>query len=587
MNFVFTPLIFPMSAVIVVCVLVLLYAIRHREISSAPTFILLIAAITEWLVCYLLGFTTDNVELRVLFAKIEMIGMVLVAPAWLLFAIQYSATNRMIRANYIPLIFVLPIVTLILTWTNEQHWLIWENYDFYWKGNIFLLNIHYGVWFWIHTIYSYLLLMVSSLLIIRTVFKSSQYYQKQAIVLIVGVLIPWFGNIFNLFQIGYIRELGLTPFFFAISVILVGVGLFYFRLMSIVPIAHNLVVENMEDGLLVLDGNNQIVDINQACLNIFGWSLKIVVGKNISDVWTYNNELLAKYSEALNIRSEIALGKNGIIHYYDLQIQPLYNRNKSYMGRLITLHDITELRAAQMELQRQRRQESIELIAGGVAHDFNNLLSIIMGNLKLVNIACEEQRDIKEYLQHIRDSAQKAAAITSQLLTFTKGIKPVKEPLSIAPIVQETAKLILSTSKVSYKLKIPPDLWQVNADKNLMSQVLENLIINANQAMPEGGTILITAENVKPSPLLPKPLKITGSYVKLSCKDQGVGIPGEQLNKIFDPYFTTKSQGSGLGLAICDAIIRKHEGYIAVESVVGKGSTFTVFLPAYQEQLDS
>ena len=587
MNFVFTPLIFPMSAVIVVCVLVLLYAIRHREISSAPTFILLIAAITEWLVCYLLGFTTDNVELRVLFAKIEMIGMVLVAPAWLLFAIQYSATNRMIRANYIPLIFVLPIVTLILTWTNEQHWLIWENYDFYWKGNIFLLNIHYGVWFWIHTIYSYLLLMVSSLLIIRTVFKSSQYYQKQAIVLIVGVLIPWFGNIFNLFQIGYIRELGLTPFFFAISVILVGVGLFYFRLMSIVPIAHNLVVENMEDGLLVLDGNNQIVDINQACLNIFGWSLKIVVGKNISDVWTYNNELLAKYSEALNIRSEIALGKNGIIHYYDLQIQPLYNRNKSYMGRLITLHDITELRAAQMELQRQRRQESIELIAGGVAHDFNNLLSIIMGNLKLVNIACEEQRDIKEYLQHIRDSAQKAAAITSQLLTFTKGIKPVKEPLSIAPIVQETAKLILSTSKVSYQLKIPQGLWQVNADKNLMSQVLENLIINANQAMPEGGTILITAENVKPSPLLPKPLKITGSYVKLSCKDQGVGIPGEQLNKIFDPYFTTKSQGSGLGLAICDAIIRKHEGYIAVESVVGKGSTFIIYLPAYLAQSEN
>ena len=587
MNFVFTPLIFPMSAVIVVCVLVLLYAIRHREISSAPTFILLIAAITEWLVCYLLGFTTDNVELRVLFAKIEMIGIVLVAPAWLLFAIQYSATNRMIRANYVPLIFILPIVTLILTWTNEQHWLIWENYDFYWKGNIFLLNIHYGVWFWIHTIYSYLLLMVSSLLIIRTVFKSSQYYQKQAIVLIVGVLIPWFGNIFNLFQIGYIRELGLTPFFFAISVILVGVGLFYFRLMSIVPIAHNLVVENMEDGLLVLDGNNQIVDINQACLNIFGWSLKIVVGKNISDVWTYNNELLAKYSEALNIRSEIALEKNGIIHYYDLQIQPLYNRNKSYMGRLITLHDITELRAAQMELQRQRRQESIELIAGGVAHDFNNLLSIIMGNLKLVNIACEEQRDIKEYLQHIRDSAQKAAAITSQLLTFTKGIKPVKEPLSIAPIVQETAKLILSTSKVSYQLKIPPDLWQVYADKNLMSQVLENLIINANQAMPEGGTILITAENIKPSPLLPKPLKITGSYVKLSCKDQGVGIPGEQLNKIFDPYFTTKQQGSGLGLAICDAIIRKHEGYIAVESVVGKGSTFIIYLPAYLAQSEN
>jgi len=172
-------------------------------------------------------------------------------------------------------------------------------------------------------------------------------------------------------------------------------------------------------------------------------------------------------------------------------------------------------------------------------------------------------------------------------LTFTKGIKPVKEPLSIAPIVQETAKLILSTSKVSYQLKIPPDLWQVNADKNLMVQVLENLIINANQAMPEGGTILITAENIKPSPLLPKPLKMTDSYVKLSCKDQGVGIPKEQLNKIFDPYFTTKSQGSGLGLAICDAIIRKHEGYIAVESVVGKGSTFTVFLPAYQEQLDS
>jgi PAS domain S-box-containing protein len=546
---------------------------------------LLMGAIIEWLVCYLLWMITDDVQLKVLLSKIEYIGVVTVAPAWLLFAVQYAGHNKWISANNIALIFILPIVTLILVWTNEQHWLIWDGYRFHWEHDILLPDIKYGQWFWVQTAYSYLLLILGTLLILRRVFESSQYYRNQAIVLVAGVLVPWFGNILYVLQIGFIPGLDPTPFFFAISSVLLGAGLFYFRLLSIVPIARNLVVENMDGCLLVLDGNNRIVDLNRACLNIFGWSLKKVVGKNITEVWTYNKELLEKYSEALNVRSEITLEKNGEIYYYDLQIQPLYNRNNSYMGRLITLHDITELREAQMELQRQRKQESIELIAGGVAHDFNNLLSIIMGNLKLVKVACEEHRDIKEYLQRIHDSAQKASAITSQLLTFTKGIEPDREPLSLSRIVQDTAELILSTSEVSYQLKIPPDLWQVYADKNLMIQVLENLIVNANQAMPEGGTIFITAENIKPSPLLPKPLKMIGAYVKLSFKDQGIGIPREQLNKIFDPYFTTKLQGSGLGLAICDTIIRKHDGYIAVESVVGKGSTFMVYLPAYQEQL--
>jgi PAS domain S-box-containing protein len=585
MNLVYTPFIIPMSAAVVVCLLVLLYAIRHRNIASSPAFILLMGAIIEWLVCYLLWMITDDVQLKVLLSKIEYIGVVTVAPAWLLFAVQYAGHNKWISANNIALIFILPIVTLILVWTNEQHWLIWDGYRFHWEHDILLPDIKYGQWFWVQTAYSYLLLILGTLLILRRVFESSQYYRNQAIVLVAGVLVPWFGNILYVLQIGFIPGLDPTPFFFAISSVLLGAGLFYFRLLSIVPIARNLVVENMDGCLLVLDGNNRIVDLNRACLNIFGWSLKKVVGKNITEVWTYNKELLEKYSEALNVRSEITLEKNGEIYYYDLQIQPLYNRNNSYMGRLITLHDITELREAQMELQRQRKQESIELIAGGVAHDFNNLLSIIMGNLKLVKVACEEHRDIKEYLQRIHDSAQKASAITSQLLTFTKGIEPDREPLSLSRIVQDTAELILSTSEVSYQLKIPPDLWQVYADKNLMIQVLENLIVNANQAMPEGGTIFITAENIKPSPLLPKPLKMIGAYVKLSFKDQGIGIPREQLNKIFDPYFTTKLQGSGLGLAICDTIIRKHDGYIAVESVVGKGSTFMVYLPAYQEQL--
>jgi len=587
MNLVYTPFIIPMSAAVVICILVLLYAIRHREIASSPAFILLMGAIIEWLICYLMWMVTDDVQLKVLLSKIEYIGVIMVAPAWLLFAVQYAGHNKWISVNNIALIFILPIVTLILVWTNEQHWLIWDGYNFHWKHDILLPDLKYGHWFWVQTAYSYLLLLIGTLLILRRVFESSQYYRNQAIVLVVGVLVPWFGNILYVLQIGFIPGLDPTPFCFAISGILLGAGLFYFRLLSIVPIARNLVVENMEDGLLVLDGNNQIVDLNRACLKIFGWSLRKVVGKNITDVWNYNKELLRKFSEALNVRSEITLEKNEAIYYYGLQIQPLYNRNNSYLGRLITLHDITELREAQMELQRQRKQESIELIAGGVAHDFSNFLSIIMGNLKLVRIACKEHRDIKDYLQRIYDSAQKAAAITSQLLTITKGIEPVKEPLSLSPIVQETADLLLSTSKVSYRLESPPDLWRVYADKNLMVQVLENLIINADQAMPEGGTILITAENIKSSPLLPKSLKMTGSYVKLSFKDQGIGIPREQLSKIFDPYFTTKEKGSGLGLAICDAIIRKHEGNIAVESVVGKGSTFMVYLPAYLKQSEN
>jgi len=267
-----------------------------------------------------------------------------------------------------------------------------------------------------------------------------------------------------------------------------------------------------------------------------------------------------------------------------LQIQPLYKDNNVFLGRLITLRDITELRKIQIEKNRIQKLETIEIMAGGIAHDFNNHLSIIDGNLKLIELAFADGKDISKYISKIYGASQKAGTVTKQLLTFTKGIEPNKEYIEIPEFLNELADLLLSTSNVNYTVDIPENLWAVNADKDLLGQVFSNLIINADQAMPGGGVIELQCSNIESNKGLPDVLNPEHRYVRIRIKDQGIGIHRDQMVKIFDPYFTTKKKGSGLGLAISFAIIQKHDGYIAVESTIGQGTVFTVYLPAVADR---
>jgi signal transduction histidine kinase/ActR/RegA family two-component response regulator len=235
------------------------------------------------------------------------------------------------------------------------------------------------------------------------------------------------------------------------------------------------------------------------------------------------------------------------------------------------------------EVFRAQKLEAVGILAGGIAHDFNNLLTAVLNTLYLAKIAVNPEEKAYEKMETAEKVLENAKALTQQLLTFSKGGEPVKETVHIEEVIKETVSFVLRGSNLICKFDINDDIWPVEVDTGQISQVISNLVINADQAMPAGGEIKVCAENAKIDKSGILPLE-DGRYVKLSIQDAGHGISTEHICKIFDPYFTTKQKGSGLGLASSYSVIRNHGGHISVESELGVGSTFHVYLPASDKE---
>lgn len=247
------------------------------------------------------------------------------------------------------------------------------------------------------------------------------------------------------------------------------------------------------------------------------------------------------------------------------------------------IYDVTEYKRMEDELAKAQKLESIGVLAGGIAHDFNNILTAILGNITLAKFS-DSQDESTEILAQAERSVERAERLTHQLLTFSKGGVPIKKVASIREIIKESADFALRGSNVKSNCKIPGDIWPVEVDEGQINQVLNNLIINADQAMPEGGMIDIHVENMIIGPENLLPLN-EGRYIRIDIEDHGKGVPEENIEKIFDPYFTTKQKGNGLGLAIAYSIIKKHSGHIAVDSQIDRGTIFHIYLPASQKAL--
>jgi PAS domain S-box-containing protein len=252
----------------------------------------------------------------------------------------------------------------------------------------------------------------------------------------------------------------------------------------------------------------------------------------------------------------------------------------------VMMSDITEKKRLEDELLKTWKLESLGILAGGIAHDFNNILTSILGNISMARIKMKSDNEISGYLSAAEKASLMARKLTTQLLTFAKGGMPVKEVASIANILKESSLFVLSGSKSRCEFSMEKDLWRVEADSGQISQVISNIVINANQAMPEGGVIQIRAENKEIDGKQGLPLK-TGRYVMITIKDHGVGIAEKHLSKIFDPYFSTKQEGRGLGLATAYSIIIKHDGHISVNSSQGLGTTFYIYLPASEKEIQT
>lgn len=344
---------------------------------------------------------------------------------------------------------------------------------------------------------------------------------------------------------------------------------------------YRLLFDNAGDGILMLDMNGKILSANQTMLDLLGYSenellLMDVFDFDSSDGVSHADDYLKIIADKGNVSFTTSyICKDGSLISIEVNARSITWNNEPVT--FCICRDITERRHTEQILQNTQKLESLGILAGGIAHDFNNLLGGIFGYIDLA--LSDTGMDFRKFLSKAMDAIDRARGLTQQLLTFSKGGAPIQKVASLFPFMKETAQFALSGTNISLSCSIPEGLHNCFFDKNQIGQVIDNVIINAQQAMPLGGTIELRAENVTIGNNFEGILK-EGPYVKISIKDQGIGIPEKIINKIFDPFFTTKPKGHGLGLATCHSIIRKHGGCIEVESQPGDGTAFYIYLPA-------
>ncbi|MEW5802752.1 MAG: ATP-binding protein [bacterium] len=335
----------------------------------------------------------------------------------------------------------------------------------------------------------------------------------------------------------------------------------------------------------------QFVEANDTACQMFGYSkeellqlciLNINGPESLGDVLSFSERLIIEKHVIFETECLTKAGRRLPVeisaHLFDFKGQPTV---------LSIVCDITERKRIEQEVQKSQRLESLGVLAGGIAHDFNNLLTAILGNLTLGKIYAQSGKTALTALTALtaaERACQQAKGLTQQLITFSKGGEPIKRAASISKLLRDAVTLILSSSGARCELSLPDNLFWAEVDEGQISQVINNVLINADQAVPSGGLIEVRALNVIVRAKDGLPLK-DGKYIKISVKDNGAGIPEKYLQKIFDPYFTTKSGGNGLGLAITHSIIKKHNGCIKVESGTGAGTTFHIYLPASEREL--
>ncbi len=346
-------------------------------------------------------------------------------------------------------------------------------------------------------------------------------------------------------------------------------------------------IDNASESTMLLSTSGEILFANQSFfknLNYTEEDLSTINWSSICPEMTRKKikDLATKIRENSSVMFESSYRrKDGSSYPVNILANYQIFGKKEYI--FVFSHDITEQKKTEEERQKIQKLESIAILAGGIAHDFNNFLSGIIGNISLAILEARGNGEIIDILNEAKEATDLAKNLTRQLLTFSTGGIPVKETTSISNIIEETAEFNLRGSSVKCFYTFPKNIWKVQVDKSQLSQVISNLIINAAQAMPEGGTIRISLENMVINKETTLPLE-EGKYVKITVEDKGMGIAEKHLPRIFDPYFTTKQKGSGLGLATTYSIIQKHNGYITVDSKLGSGTTFYIYLPAITQE---
>ncbi len=354
-----------------------------------------------------------------------------------------------------------------------------------------------------------------------------------------------------------------------------------------------ITLRSMASGVIVTDSEMRVELMNPVAEKLTGWRQESANGVKLNRIFQAMDTKTGAPVSFPGISDEtreqndgmytiaVLIEKNGTEHTVLYNISPIQWKDSGILGQVLVFRDITEQLKMEQELQKTQRLESLGVLAGGIAHDFNNQMTGITGNISLVKAMAKKDPKITSLLSEAEKAANTCKALARQLLTFASGGAPITEPINPEELIRDSVSFNLRGTTVESIIRIQNELWNISADPGQFRQVMSNLLINAIQAMPKGGTIRISAENTE---IKDPGGKITpGKYVHISISDTGSGIDPELQSKIFDPFFTTKKSGSGLGLSTVHSIVKRHGGHIELKSEPGKGSTFSVFLPATEK----
>lgn len=526
----------------------------------------------------------DALPTKIFWAKVQYGGMVLVPPMWLLFAGEYAgavwAGDRRLRA----LIIGFAAATFGLAATNEWHELIWSDVTLQPNG---IAVYGHGGWFWLAVAVHYAEMLAGTAVFVQTLRRSPQAFRGQLLTVIAASIVPWLFNALYLLGLFAAPGFDLTPLAFAASTVLITWAIYRNQLFDLVPVARDMLIDSLSDAMIVVDPSRRILDMNAAARHLVAkrddW-----LGAPLEQLFPLLNPIHLDRA----VRHSTTLISTAASKHYEVRVMELRNRTHHHAASVLLLRDVTaqrksavEREALEQRVREQQKRESLSVLAGGLAHDFNNLLAGIMGNADLLALKVPPGSEQSSNVGAILFGAQRAADLVSKMLAYAGERHGSTERVDLDVLISELLDLLRASAgrhcTVTYEGHTAP----IVADATQIRQVAMNLIINAAEAVEEGsGVVTITTGAEQLSAWQLADMKFggeakPGDYAFLHVRDNGPGMDEDTLNRIFNPFFTTKASGHGLGLAAVQGIVRSHRGALRVDSSRGAGSRFCVWFP--------
>ncbi|MBT5831131.1 MAG: PAS domain-containing protein, partial [Candidatus Latescibacteria bacterium] len=496
MTWQYNPYIWPLaiSAIVAWAVAIYMWPRRKSAPGGFPVFILLICA-GFWSASYAMEFASADLQGKFFWNKIVYLGIAPVCPLWFLFALNYSGWSPRNRTTYL-LLAIEPVLVQIAVWTNFSHQNFWTHIELVYQDNTPVLMHKYGTLFWIHAAFAYLLLIVSTVVLIQLLIRTSHLYKRQVIAIISGLFVPWAGNVIYLSGSSPFGNLDLAPLSFTLASCILVWGLFHSKLFEAIPIARETLIANMPNVVLVTDLHNRLVFANPAAQDLFGKSVTRKLGQSVSEILPKIWQTLEHLKE--HTHTEIELQKEDAVQHYELYFTLLHNRQKHLSGHLIVLQDIgkqkeTEERLTELETAAEQANRAKSIFLANMSHEMRTPLNAILGYAQITADADNLQERHQRAILAIEKSGGHLLQLIDDILHLSKIDSGQAEVnlvgFDLHKLLQEIGRMFKSRCEqqsLNWRMDIALDTKHVTGDANKLRQVLINLLDNAVKFTSKG-----------------------------------------------------------------------------------------------------